>query len=86
MESLADTPHQIALRRLRWHCRRGMLENDLMLEHYLHRHADELDAGRLARLDRLLEYDDVTLWELFSGRATCQDTNLQQMVEEIRAT
>lgn len=84
MES-PDSPQAAALRRLRWRCRRGMLENDLLLEHYLHHHVDQLDAAALADLDRLLDVDDVTLWELLSGRATCEDPGLQRMVEAIRA-
>ena len=75
----------IALRRLRWNCRRGMLENDLVLERYLHQHARELDDDALARLNRLLDCDDVTLWELLSGRARCAEAVLQEMVDAIRA-
>ena len=85
MKTATDNPHDVALRRLRWHCRRGMLENDLMLEHYLHKRADELNEDALAQMDRLLAYDDVTLWELLSGRATCEDAGLQRIVEDIRA-
>ncbi|HKO89465.1 MAG TPA: succinate dehydrogenase assembly factor 2 [Burkholderiales bacterium] len=85
MSATTDHPSEVARRRLRWHCRRGMLENDLVLEHYLHQHADALDVDRLERMNRLLAYDDVTLWELLSGRAICDDAGLQGMVEEIRA-
>jgi antitoxin CptB len=86
---MTDAPdhdaHEIALRRLRWSCRRGMLENDLLLEHYLHRYARDLDPAALRTLNRLLEYDDVTLWELLSGRRQDTEPELQNMVEAIRA-
>ena len=80
-----DEAHEIALRRLHWSCRRGMLENDLLLEHYLHRHARELDPAALRTLNRLLEYDDVTLWQLLSGRSQAEEPALQSMIERIRA-
>jgi antitoxin CptB len=74
-----------ALRRLRWNCRRGLLENDLMLDHFLRRRADRIDSLELERLNRLLEYDDNSLWDLLSGRASCEDAGLQAAVEAIRA-
>lgn len=82
MKAWADAE---ALRRLRWNCRRGMLENDLMLEHFLRRRADRIDRMELERLNRLLECDDNTLWDLLSGRARCECAELQAAVEAIRA-
>ncbi|MSQ20356.1 MAG: succinate dehydrogenase assembly factor 2 [Betaproteobacteria bacterium] len=55
-------------RRLRWHCRRGLLENDLVLEKFLVVHGPDLDQGRLARLRELLELGDNALWDLVCGR------------------
>ncbi len=73
------------LRRLRWHCRRGLLENDLMLERFLARHGHGLDADGQALLQRLLAFDDTDLWDVLSGRAECGDAGLQRMVDLIRA-
>jgi succinate dehydrogenase flavin-adding protein (antitoxin of CptAB toxin-antitoxin module) len=72
------------LRRLRWRCRRGLLENDLMLARFLERHATGLDAARLAALNVLLEYGDNDLWDLLSGRAECDDARLAPVVAMIR--
>jgi succinate dehydrogenase flavin-adding protein (antitoxin of CptAB toxin-antitoxin module) len=72
------------LRRLRWRCRRGLLENDLMLERFLERHATGLDEARLAALNVLLEYGDNELWDLLSGRAECSDARLAPVVAMIR--
>ncbi len=72
------------LRRLRWRCRRGLLENDLMLERFLERHAAALDAPRLAALNALLEYGDNDLWDLLSGRVECDDPRLAPVVAMIR--
>jgi succinate dehydrogenase flavin-adding protein (antitoxin of CptAB toxin-antitoxin module) len=72
------------LRRLRWHCRRGLLENDLVLARFLERHAAGLDEDRLAALNALLEYGDNELWDLLSGRVECDDARLAPVVAMIR--
>jgi succinate dehydrogenase flavin-adding protein (antitoxin of CptAB toxin-antitoxin module) len=72
------------LRRLRWRCRRGLLENDLVLARFLERHAADLDEERLAALNALLEYGDNDLWDLFSGRVECDDPRLAPVVAMIR--
>jgi len=58
----------VSFNRLRWNCRRGLLENDLVLEKFLERHAESLDDVHLAALNTLLELDDNSLWSLLSGR------------------
>ena len=74
-----------ALRRLRWKCRRGLLENDLLLQHFLNRRGERIDATEMERLNRLLEYDDPRLWDLLCGRDACEDADLQAAVDAIRA-
>ena len=56
------------LRRLRWNCRRGLLENDLVLEKFLGIYAGDLDQTRLARLNELLALTDNDLWDVVAGR------------------
>jgi antitoxin CptB len=64
-----DGAGAVALRRLRWHARRGLLENDLMLARFFDRHAAQLDAGSVAALARLLDLPDGELLDLALGRA-----------------
>jgi antitoxin CptB len=64
---------QSELNRLRWHCRRGMLENDLVLEQFMDRYGASLEGERLAAFRRLLAYDDADLWELICGRKAAAD-------------
>jgi len=73
------------LRRLRWRSRRGLLENDLMLERFLAQQAASLDGRGLAAFQRLLAYEDNDLWDVLSGRAVCSEPELQEMVNLIRA-
>jgi antitoxin CptB len=71
-------------RRLQWHCRRGLLENDLVLEAFLEQHGAGLAGERLRAFKALLEYSDNDLWDLISGRSECDDPALSAIVSELR--
>ena len=53
--------------RLRWHCRRGMLELDLVLQAFLERHLDGLDASGIEAFKSLLARTDPDLLDLVMG-------------------
>ncbi|MBP6369105.1 MAG: succinate dehydrogenase assembly factor 2, partial [Burkholderiales bacterium] len=50
------------LARLRWRCRRGMLENDIVLERFLAARGASITDEELTMLDRLLDLTDGDLW------------------------
>lgn len=64
-----DAPASVALRRLRWRARRGMLENDLLLRRFFDRHSGMLGSSALDALACLLELPDGQLLDLVLGRA-----------------
>ena len=72
------------LNRLRWRCRRGMLENDLILTRFLDAQGAAMSAGDVAALDRLLDLPDNALWDLLAGRADPSDPTLRRLVETLR--
>ncbi len=55
------------LKRMRWRCRRGMLELDIVLERFVARYG-ELDDRQKMALDELLDLPDTTLWDMISGK------------------
>jgi antitoxin CptB len=55
-------------RRLRWRARRGLLENDLILERYLKQFETQLGDDEVAGLDELLDLTDNELLDLVLGR------------------
>ncbi len=73
------------LSRLRWKCRRGMRELDLLLLAFLERGYAALDAGGRACFERLVEYPDQVLLELLMGHMAPADRDVAQLVERIRA-
>ncbi len=51
-------------KRLRFRCwHRGSREADLLLGRFADSYLDRLDALQIARLERLLEYDDPDIWD-----------------------
>jgi len=56
-----------ALGKLRWRCRRGLLENDLLLERFFAR-AEPLGEDDARGLALLMELADNDLLDLFLGR------------------
>jgi succinate dehydrogenase flavin-adding protein (antitoxin of CptAB toxin-antitoxin module) len=72
------------MNRLRWRCRRGLLENELVLERFLHAHAGRLEGERLAAFKTLLDCSDEELWGLVSGRRECSDPALGEVVQLLR--
>jgi len=72
------------MNRLRWRCRRGLLENDLVLERFLAAHASLLAGDRLSAFERLLDYADDELWSIVSGRSECRDPALSEVVGLLR--
>lgn len=73
------------LNRLRWRCRRGMLENDLILARFMDARGGALTEQQVAALDRLLALADNVLWDLLSGRTEPEDTGLVPMLTALRS-
>ncbi|HEX4798224.1 MAG TPA: succinate dehydrogenase assembly factor 2 [Burkholderiales bacterium] len=74
----------VEMNRLRWRCRRGRLENELVLERFLDAYGAQLEGERLAALKALLDYSDDELWSLVSGRCECGDPALGEVVQLLR--
>jgi len=70
--------------RLRWQCRRGMLELDLVLERFLEKHRDRLEGERLSSFRILLTYTDDELWDLVRARTECREARFAEVVQWMR--
>jgi len=79
-----DEPRRIREERLRWQCRRALLELDIVFKRFWERLGDGMDDATAAQLTRLLEMEDHDLWELISGRSTTDDPQLKELVERLR--
>jgi antitoxin CptB len=65
--------------KLKWKCRRGLLELDLVLEKYMAKNPYD------AELDEFLELQDQDLWDIVSGRSDRYDARHGGIVARLRA-
>ncbi len=84
----AAVPPEVA-RRLRWRARRGMLENDLLLERFYAVWEGRLSGEDHDGLARLLELSDNELLDLLVGNASpmgeLDRPDVRSVLEKIRA-
>jgi antitoxin CptB len=58
-----------SLSRLKWGCRRGLLENDLFIERFFRRHESDLSVRQARGLQCLMDLSDNDLLDLLLGRS-----------------
>jgi antitoxin CptB len=73
------------LDRMRWRCRRGMLELDLVLDAFAREALERLSAQELASFGQLLDASDNDLWDWISARSEPPDPRLAGLVRRLRA-
>lgn len=70
-----DLVDERALSKLRWRCRRGLLENDLLIERFFARHGRELTVRQARSLAELMELADNDLLDLLLGRRSLRQVD-----------
>ena len=79
-----DNAKHARMGRLKWHCRRALLELDIVFQHFWAQQGDDLDDRSEAALTRLLALEDHDLWELVSGRVEADDPELGSFIGVLR--
>jgi antitoxin CptB len=69
--------------RLRWACRRGMLELDLILEPFVENFYDALEEADQLRFEVLLESEDQSLFMWLMKRQSPDNPDMQRIVQII---
>ncbi len=70
--------------RMRWRCRRGLLELDIVLGRFVEHYA-ALDAAQRVVFDELLELPDNTLWDMISGKKDAEKDEQRALLVIINA-
>jgi antitoxin CptB len=70
--------------RIRWRCRRGLLELDLILKRFLEVHFDRLDARQRELFSELLDQPDNDLLDWALGRGVPDDPRYLPVVQLLR--
>ena len=66
--------------RVRWHCRRALLELDLVFVRFLERDFDRLTDDQVADLEDLLLVEDHDLWAMVNGSKPCEVERWKEMI------
>lgn len=74
---------QEKLQRLRWQCRRGMLELDLILLDFLEKRYINLSVADQTLFEQLLTYSDQDLYCYLIKRQPIENVAMQLLVEQI---
>jgi len=82
-----------ALSKLRWRCRRGLLENDLFIARFFDRYDQTLNVRQANALGELMDLSDNDLLDLFLARkslaqveATLDHADLREILKMVRET
>ena len=78
-----------SLSKLKWRCRRGLLENDLFIERFFERHEERLTARHAAALNELMDLGDNDLLDLLLRRKEPQGAintgDVREVLEMLRS-
>ena len=74
-----------SLSRLRWRCRRGLLENDLFVERFFASHGDAITLRQAEGLNALMDLADNDLLDLLLRRKEPEGEILRDEVAEVLA-
>jgi len=70
--------------RLRWQCRRGLKEVEVLLVPFLEQHFDALDVAEQLLFAELLTHHDMALFDWFLKRSEPEDANLGKIIDVIQ--
>ncbi len=70
--------------RLKWRCRRGMKELDVLLERYVVNHYAQAPASQQAAFRELMEMSTPVMLALLLGREPAKTLELQQLVSDLQ--
>jgi len=72
------------LERVRWRCRRGLLELDIILQRFVDAYYAKLDETEIRQFETLLDLSDNDLWDMIA-RKEAGNGKLQPVLRLLRA-
>ena len=75
---------EIELQKLKWRCRRGIKELDLIFTNFLETHCP-LSAEQTQLTESLLDVNDLDLYDWFTGKSEPIEPDLSKHIQLIRS-
>ena len=73
------------LSRIRWRCRRGLLELDIVLGRFVEARYARLSGSERQTFEQFLDMADNPLWDMISGRMSAASDEQAALLEKIRS-
>ena len=86
MTNIDATAANIEIKRLRWQCRRGMREMDMLLERWLDAHFAEASPAVRGHFAALLQTEDDLLWDWLMGKGAPTEPQRAALIAQIRTS
>ena len=74
------------LDRVRWRCRRGMLELDLVLKEFMEKYYRQLSVPETETFKEMLNCPDNELWDLIMARAVPENQSWNNVLNLLRTS
>ena len=74
----------VSIQRIRWRCRRGLLELDIVLGRFIEHYAS-LTRQQQAVFDSLLDLPDTELWDMIGGKLPALQAEQHELLVLINA-
>jgi succinate dehydrogenase flavin-adding protein (antitoxin of CptAB toxin-antitoxin module) len=68
MSEQVPTLDPVSLERVRWRCRRGLLELDIVLGRFVRQRYEAMSNDQRVVFDELLDMPDTELWDVITGK------------------
>ena len=72
-----------ALSKLKWRCRRGLLENDIFIERFFNRFENSLTVNQAQGLSDLMELSDNDLLDLHLARKSLEQVDANLVCKDV---
>jgi antitoxin CptB len=72
------------LERVRWRCRRGLLELDLVLQRFVDEYYAKLGVAERRQFETLLDLSDNELWDMIALTKKQENNGLQRVLSLLR--
>lgn len=81
----SSIPDPVYMERVRWRCRRGLLELDIVLGRFVEQRYAGLDRAQKEAFDALLDMPDTVLWDMIAGREAPAQESQRTVLEWLKS-
>lgn len=70
-------------KKILWQCRRGLWELDALLIPFVENNFDHLEEDEISNFLRLLDYEDIEIFDILVNKKSFEDATLQPIINKI---